>query len=56
MCAGGRLAESEIKALLVRLLQDWRFEWDPPQQDYKYMFATMMKASPFPKLSFKSVK
>jgi len=55
MCVGGRVAESEIKAVLTRLLRDWRMEWSPKQQEYENVFGTMMKASPFPKITFHPV-
>jgi len=56
MCVGARVAESEIKALLARVLRDWRLEWSPAKQDYKHAFGTMMRADPFPKVAFKPVK
>jgi len=56
MCVGGSVSESEIKAFIVHLLRTWRMEWEPKHQEYQHIFATMMKASPFPKIAFRPVK
>jgi len=56
MCIGARVAELEIKALIIRLLQDYTFEWNPPEQTYQLALGVMLRASPFPIISFKPRK
>jgi len=56
MCIGARLAEVELKAVLCRIVRDYRFEWYPNKQDYKTVFNTFAQAEPFPTMAFTKCK
>ena len=49
MCLGARVAEVEIMAAMARLVQDWKFELDPPTQELTTKQGLFIKADPYPK-------
>merc|ERR1712039_581665 len=53
MCLGARVADIEILSLLSRIVQDWRFFMDPPNQRYESKIYLLTRATPFPKITFK---
>jgi len=52
MCVGARLAESEVWALICRLLQDFELRLDPPNQTWDIAMPFMTIADPYPSISF----
>jgi len=52
MCLGARVAEIELKTLITRLVLDWRFTLDTPNEPYKLIQGTLIRPAPCPKIKF----
>jgi len=54
MCLGARVAELEVKALLARMVRDWKFSLSDPSEKYVTAMGLMLKPDPFPKVQFEA--
>jgi len=54
MCLGARVAELEVKALLARMVTDWKFSVADPSEKCITGMGLMLKPDPFPKLKFEA--
>jgi len=57
MCLGARVAKAETRALLARLIRDWRITCEPAKQNWRYSDeGTFLAPKPFPTLHFEARK
>jgi len=56
MCVGARFSEAETKILLVHLLRDWKFHFDPNHQKFKVKLEAAFSAVPYPEMTIEPRK